>query len=302
MRESRRHPRVEANLVMRAKYFDVDEFVSQFAVNLSSGGMFIKSRKLYPKGTILSFEIQLQDGSRMLRGKGTVVWSRDASNTEGKPAGMGIKFNAMDKSSKSLLKKILASKAKQDIIDKQPKPNNELDPGDKTESDQTKEEDKADEDHTLKSRFEKLQDRYVATCVENDTLRQELESKNKAYDALVESVEVLKESKTKYKSIVQNINDAIIFHNFMGEILEVNENACKLLGCDRSEIIGSLIDDIGTAEHISDQIAKLIDAGSLVYESRFTKKDGQEVPISASGKVVSIDNQGLIQTMIRIKE
>ncbi len=110
--ERRENPRVYVGLLVRVKAEDVPQFVESYATNISSGGIFVQSRKLYPKGTLLKFEVQLKGGQTVLRGRGVVVWKREPSLPGAKPQvpGMGVKFLQLEPRSAKLIKKILQLK------------------------------------------------------------------------------------------------------------------------------------------------------------------------------------------------
>ncbi len=113
--------RVPVNLLVRVKYEQVDEFIDHFATNISRGGIFLQSRKPYPKDTLLKFEMQLKGGQTILKGAGRVAWAR-LPGGEGKPKvpGMGVKFVKLDDPSKALVRKIVEIKEgrKQDAAEK----------------------------------------------------------------------------------------------------------------------------------------------------------------------------------------
>jgi molecular chaperone DnaK len=120
----RQHTRVGVSIQVRVSSLDVDEFVKHFATNISRGGIFIQCIEPKPKGTVLLFEIQLKGGRVAIRGKGEVIWTRSRSEDEPstKPPGMGVKFLALDKFSKAVVKRILEIKAGKDTIKAQPRP------------------------------------------------------------------------------------------------------------------------------------------------------------------------------------
>ena len=120
----RLHTRVGVNVQVKVSSQDVDEFVEHFATNISRAGIFIQTRDPKPKGTILLFEIQLKGGKAAIRGKGEVIWTRTRSEDEPstKPPGMGVKFLALDKASKAVVKRIMEIKAGKDEIKSQPQP------------------------------------------------------------------------------------------------------------------------------------------------------------------------------------
>lgn len=120
--------RVYVGLLVRVKCHDVDEFVESYATNISTGGIFIQSRKLYPKGTLLKFEVQLKGGQPVLRGRGLVVWKREPSLPGAKPQvpGMGVKFLKLDGASKEVVRRVVEGKGLPGAKQKQTKPKSPL--------------------------------------------------------------------------------------------------------------------------------------------------------------------------------
>jgi uncharacterized protein (TIGR02266 family) len=108
MADTRRDKRAPIALKVRYKSATVDEFLEHYSEDISRGGTFIKSKKPMAVGTLLKFELQLKDESRLIHGVGRVVWKREPDEaTDGNPAGMGIKFIKMDSESRALVQKIL---------------------------------------------------------------------------------------------------------------------------------------------------------------------------------------------------
>jgi uncharacterized protein (TIGR02266 family) len=114
MADTRRDRRAPVALKVRYKSATVNEFLEQYSEDISRGGTFIKSKKPMAVGTLLKFELQLQDESRLIHGVGRVVWKREAEEaSEGNPPGMGIKFIKMDADSRALVQKILETRGDQ---------------------------------------------------------------------------------------------------------------------------------------------------------------------------------------------
>jgi uncharacterized protein (TIGR02266 family) len=110
MADTRKDRRAPVSLKVRFKSATVDEFVEQYAMDISRGGIFIKSKSPMPIGTLLKFEFQLKDESRLIHGVGRVVWKRDGDGGVDKPPGMGIKFIKMDPQSRSLVEQIVSQR------------------------------------------------------------------------------------------------------------------------------------------------------------------------------------------------
>lgn len=108
MSDTRKDKRAPVSLKVRFKSATLDEFIEHYAADISRGGLFIKSKQPMAIGTLLKFELQLKDESRIVQGVGRVVWKREAGDAgEGKPAGMGIKFIKMEGDSKTMVERIV---------------------------------------------------------------------------------------------------------------------------------------------------------------------------------------------------
>jgi uncharacterized protein (TIGR02266 family) len=79
-------------------------------LDISKGGLFIKSKTPMSIGTLLKFEFRLKDESRLIHGVGRVVWKRDEDGGAGKAPGMGIKFIKMDPESRALVDKMVGKR------------------------------------------------------------------------------------------------------------------------------------------------------------------------------------------------
>src|SRR5687767_7656127 len=112
MADTRKHKRAPVSLKVRFKSATVDEFIEQYAKDISRGGIFIKSKTPMAIGTLLKFEFQLKDESRLIHGVGRVVWKReqDEANGDDSPPGMGIKFIKMDPESRQIVEKIVSGR------------------------------------------------------------------------------------------------------------------------------------------------------------------------------------------------
>lgn len=68
----------------------VDALVVAYSANLSRGGLFLKTNRLLPIGSVISLVIRLPDGMGDLEAPCSVIFVRDGSDEQ--PAGMGLKF------------------------------------------------------------------------------------------------------------------------------------------------------------------------------------------------------------------
>ncbi len=111
--DTRRDMRTPITLKIKFKSSNLEQFIERYSVDVSRGGIFIRTKEPLPVGTQLRFEFQLQDASSLIAGDGTVVWIREHDPArQGVAPGMGVKFDRLAAESQKVLDKILAEKQK----------------------------------------------------------------------------------------------------------------------------------------------------------------------------------------------
>ncbi len=111
---TRQGKRTPVTLKIKFKSETLEQFIERYAVDVSQGGIFIRTKEPLAVGTQMKFEFQLKDASPLIAGEGTVVWTRE--NDPSRPAiapGMGVRFDRLADGSQPVLERILAEKAKQ---------------------------------------------------------------------------------------------------------------------------------------------------------------------------------------------
>jgi len=82
----------------------LEDFTAEYIVNLAPGGLFVRTDAPHPKGTLLTLQFPLKDGTRLIEGTGLVVHVVSAAEgTPERPAGMGIAFEQLDEDSRALV-------------------------------------------------------------------------------------------------------------------------------------------------------------------------------------------------------
>src|SRR5947209_6151409 len=110
---TRRDMRTPITLKIKFKSSNLDQFIERYSVDVSRGGIFIRTKEPLAVGTQLKFEFQLQDTSSLISGDGTVVWIREHDPTRsGVAPGMGVKFDKLATASQQVLDRILNEKGK----------------------------------------------------------------------------------------------------------------------------------------------------------------------------------------------
>jgi uncharacterized protein (TIGR02266 family) len=110
---TQKDPRGPTNLRIKFRSASLDQFIERYAVDVSRGGIFIRTREPLPVDTRLRLEFQLQDATPLLAGEGTVVWIREHDPTrENVTPGMGVRFDKLTPETQPTLEKILAEKTR----------------------------------------------------------------------------------------------------------------------------------------------------------------------------------------------
>ena len=105
-RKERKHERSPVSLLVQYRFNSLEDFLAEYATNLSPGGIFIATEEPSPVGAMLHLQFSLKDGSKLIEGMGRVAHvKRDAS---GKARGMGIEFVQFDEASLGLIARICA--------------------------------------------------------------------------------------------------------------------------------------------------------------------------------------------------
>jgi uncharacterized protein (TIGR02266 family) len=104
--DRRRHPRTPLSILVQFRLNTIEDFLSEYSVNLSPGGMFIRTTAEHAEGDIVFLQFTLKDGSRLIEGMGKVV----RVNPPGPDAGLGIEFLNFDDDSMALIEEICSAR------------------------------------------------------------------------------------------------------------------------------------------------------------------------------------------------
>ncbi len=122
--ENRRDPRTPAELRIRLALGSMDAFVERYALNVSLGGIFVRTRDPQPPGTVVGLEVSLDNGEVIIRGQGVVRWTTPPS-APGEPdrdPGMGVKFLELTRESRALVDLVAATRGAAGRSEEPPRP------------------------------------------------------------------------------------------------------------------------------------------------------------------------------------
>ncbi|MCX5893747.1 MAG: PAS domain S-box protein, partial [Deltaproteobacteria bacterium] len=115
--------------------------------------------------------------------------------------------------------------------------------------------------------------------------------------------EALRESETKYRSLMDGANDAIVLADSRGKITEVNRKAVELLGYPEVELLGMnylQIHPPRILDHVMENFQGILTSGrGPLHECLIRRKDGEEVPVDITHNMVENADHGVVQAVFR---
>ena len=105
-----------------------------------------------------------------------------------------------------------------------------------------------------------------------------------------------------FSFLFENSSDAIFLSDPLGNIIEVNNIACKMMGYDKNELVKLNFRDIKSPryKHIfGDNIQKIISKKVYTYETEHIKKNGEVCPIEIKSRLAEYDGKQVIISVAR---
>jgi PAS domain S-box-containing protein len=116
--------------------------------------------------------------------------------------------------------------------------------------------------------------------------------------ALGQSLSRLAASEVRYRTFMEQANDAILIGGTDRRIQVVNDAALRLLGKERGEMVGRAYEDLVAAEERTDsarQMQTLLADGKVRVERRhFLRADGTRIPVEVSCSLVRVGGESAV--------
>ncbi|MFH0765938.1 MAG: PAS domain S-box protein, partial [Calditrichota bacterium] len=101
----------------------------------------------------------------------------------------------------------------------------------------------------------------------------------------------LRELERQYRTLVENGQDAILILNGRGEVIDINQNACSLIGLSRQELIGSNICQSSPSDKLNNMFTDVLNelrfALECQFETEINRRDGSILPVKVMGLVIA---------------
>ena len=101
--------------------------------------------------------------------------------------------------------------------------------------------------------------------------------------------EQLINSEYKYKSLIEQASDAIFTNNVSGDLLEVNESACRMLGYTKEELCTKNISDLYSEEELELRpimYKELLSGEQTMLERNMLHKNGSIIAVEITAKMI----------------
>lgn len=111
--------------------------------------------------------------------------------------------------------------------------------------------------------------------------------------------EALRQSESKYRSLLEQAADGIHTYDLNGNFIEVNPKLCEMLGYTREELLRLNVKSLIPAEDIDLaplRFDELSDGKTVMSERRVRRKDGTLLVVEISGNVLQ---DGIFQAIVR---
>lgn len=106
--ERRRYPRKPLSILVQYRFNTFEDFLAEYSLNISLGGIFIRTEAPRDEGSIVYLQFSLTDGSRLIEGMGKVVRVNPPGSRH---TGMGIEFLNFDDESMALIYDICTARS-----------------------------------------------------------------------------------------------------------------------------------------------------------------------------------------------
>ncbi len=114
--------------------------------------------------------------------------------------------------------------------------------------------------------------------------------------------QALKQSEKNFETIFQNSSDEIFVSDIQGNIIEVNEQASRLLEYSRDELLEMNILDIKPlkqAERFLIYRKTIIEEGGYLFDSEYITKSGETIPVEINSRVLEFNGETVILSISR---
>jgi PAS domain S-box-containing protein len=141
----------------------------------------------------------------------------------------------------------------------------------------------------------------LSNTMQNETLQAELRKMNMELEQWVtEKTEELRSSEERYRTLVENANEAIFVLSEAGDIVFANEHAVRLSGFGKFDLVHkNLAELLADAAQVQGMLAETVQGGQSLRNAALKRHDGETVPVEVSCVGLTLMGRRFIQAVAR---
>ena len=141
----------------------------------------------------------------------------------------------------------------------------------------------------------------LSNTIQNEQLQTELRKMNMELEQWVtEKTEELRSSEERYRTLVENANEAIFVLSEAGDLVFANEHAVRLSGFGKFDLLHKSLQDLmADGDLIRGMLAETVQAGQSLKNAGLKRNDGSVVPVEVSCVRLTLLGRGFIQSVVR---
>ena len=112
------------------------------------------------------------------------------------------------------------------------------------------------------------------------------------------NAQTLEETRSRYQALFEDANDAIFIHDEDGNLLDVNDRACKVLGYSKQALQKMTWNQISLQKR-SDELKTVIEKGSGVYEATLLASNGNPIIFEINSRLVHANGHNVMISIAR---
>jgi PAS domain S-box-containing protein len=141
----------------------------------------------------------------------------------------------------------------------------------------------------------------LSGTIQNEKLQSELRKMNLELEQWVtEKIEELRSSEERYRTLVENANEAIFVLSEAGDIVFANEHAVGLSGFGKFELVHKNLQElIGEASVVRSVLAETVQGGRALARADLRRSDGVAVAVEVGCVGLTLIGRKFIQCVVR---
>ncbi len=141
----------------------------------------------------------------------------------------------------------------------------------------------------------------LSNTMQNEMLQAELRKMNMELEQWVtEKTEELRSSEERYRTLVENANEAIFVLSEGGDIVFANEHAVRLSGYGKFDLVHkNLAELLADASAVQGMLAETVQGGQSLRNAGLKRHDGNLVPVEVSCVGLTLIGRRFIQAVAR---